>query len=180
MTDAGVITGVVLGPATTDARDLADARWCGRQDVTATPWTGADLPPAHRRGGRQRGPTGPIWPCSGVGRPDPGPYLADRGLRGTGWAAHWQADSGVEVLTHASYAGPPAAADRRWQAAARQVVATVTAHLEADFARAFPGAKTRWGLLVRVAAKLLACNLGRWLNRLFDRPAFAFATRFSW
>jgi hypothetical protein len=180
VTDEGAISGFVLGPANTDARYLADALWCWRQDPTATPWTGATLPPAHRRGGQRRGPTGRIWPRTGVGAPDPGPYLSDRGLRGTAWATHWQAAYGVEVLTHASYTGPTAAADRRWHAAARQVVETVNAHLTADFGLAFPGARTRGGLLARIAAKRLAFNLGLCLNRLFGRPAFALATLFSW
>lgn len=176
VTDTGAVSGFVLGPANTDARYLADALWCWRADPAATPWTAADLPAAHRRGGRHVGPTGRIGPRGGVGAFDRGPYLADRGLRGAGWAAHWRAEYGVTVLTHASYAGPAATADRRWHAAARQVVETVNQHLTDDFALAFPGAKTRWGLLGRLAAKLLAFNIGLWLNRLVHRPPFAFAT----
>ena len=60
------------------------------------------------------------------------------------------------------------------------MVETVNQHLEADFALAFPGAKSRQGLLARVATKLLAFNLGHWLNRCLGRPAFACATLFSW
>ena len=43
---------------------------------------------------------------------------------------------------------------------------------------AFPGARTTWGLLTRVAAKRLALNRGIWLTRRFGRPDFAFATLF--
>ena len=180
VTDDGVITGFILGPANTDARYLADALWCWRQDVGARPWTATDLPAAHRRGGQHRGPTGRIWPCSGVGRADPGPYLADRGLRGEAWTAHWQTDYGVAVLTHASYSGPTARADRRWHAAARQVIETVNTHLDDVFGLKATRAKTCWGLLTRIAAKLLAFNLGHCLNRWYGRPDFAFATLFSW
>ena len=36
--------------------------------------------------------------------------------------------------------------------------------LEDVFALPFPKAKTVWGFLTRIAAKLLAFNLGVWLN----------------
>lgn len=180
VTDDGAITGFVLGPATTADHYLADALWCWRHDPTATPWTGRELPPTHQRGGTRRGPTGRIWPAAAVGAPDPGPSMADRGFRGADWSAHWQHDYGVAVLTHASSTGPTAPADRRRHAAARQVIETVNGHLEHDFGLPFPGAATLWGLLTRIAAKLLAFNLGLALNRLFGRPDFAFATLFSW
>jgi hypothetical protein len=43
----------------------------------------------------------------------------------------------------------------------------------------FPGARSAWGLLTRVAAKVAALNLGIWLNRLFGRPDLALATLFT-
>lgn len=175
-TDSGAVTGFVVGPANTDDRFLADALLCWRGDPWATPWTAADLPPSHHRGGRRVGPTGPIWPRGAAGHFDAGPYLADRGFRGRRWAAHWQADYGGTVLTHASYTGATAPADRRAHAAARQLIETLNAHLCADLTLAFPDAHTRQGLLTRLAAKLLALNCGLWLNRLHHRPALALPT----
>lgn len=58
------------------------------------------------------------------------------------------------------------------------MIETVNEHLEHVFGLPFPGARSRWGLRARIAAKLLAFNLGLWLNRLFGRPPFAFATLF--
>ncbi|MBM3943118.1 MAG: hypothetical protein FJ316_09395 [SAR202 cluster bacterium] len=68
---------------------------------------------------------------------------------------------------------------RKQHASRRQVVETINGHLEQVFGLAFPGARSTWGLLTRVAAKLAALNLGLWLNRYFGRPDFAFATLFS-
>lgn len=180
VSERGLITGFALGPANTDARYLADAVWCWRRDPTATPGSADCLPPSHATAGRRVGPTGPIWPRVAAGMPSQDPVLADRGFRGTIWQAHWAADYGVTVLPPASYQGPTAAADRRWHAAARQVVETVNALLEAVCALPFPGAKTRAGLLARIAAKLLAVNLGVHLNRAAGRRPFALATLLTW
>ena len=40
----------------------------------------------------------------------------------------------------------------------------------------YPGAHSTWGLLMRVAAKVVAYNVGMMINRLLGRPDFAFAT----
>ena len=45
-----------------------------------------------------------------------------------------------------------------------------------SFGLKYPGAHSTWGLLMRVAAKVAAYNLGIMLNRLLERPDFAFAT----
>lgn len=174
----GLVTGFILGPADTEGHWLAEALLCWRADPRATPWGPEDPPPSHRRGGRYVGPTGPLWPRGGAGRPGPHPdlYIADGGFRGAAWAAHWRRDYAANVLTPQSYRGPAAAAARRQHAGWRQVVETLNEHLTHRFGLPFPGARTRRGLLTRVAAKLLALNLGIWLNRHFGRPAFAFAT----
>ena len=39
----------------------------------------------------------------------------------------------------------------------------------------YPGAHSTWGLLMRVAAKVVAYNVGMMINRLLGRPDFAFA-----
>jgi hypothetical protein len=73
-----------------------------------------------------------------------------------------------------------AARVRRWQQARwRQVVETVNAQLTEVLGPPFPGARSPWGLLTRVAAKVAARNLGIWLNRCFGRPDLALATLFS-
>jgi hypothetical protein len=178
VTREGVITGFLLAPASTEDRWVADAFWCWRASPTAAPCQPAALPPSHRRGGGYVGPTGPRWPRQGVGAAHAGPYVADRGFRGAWWLTHWQQHYGACVLTPDRTAGP-AAHGRRWQQARwRQIVETVNAQLTDVFGRPFPGARSAWGLLTRVAAKLAALNLGIWLNRLFGRPDLALATLF--
>ena len=56
---------------------------------------------------------------------------------------------------------------------------TVNGRLEGTFYLYFLRARTTWGLLSRVAAKVCALNLGIRLNRGFCRDGLAFATLFS-
>jgi hypothetical protein len=66
----------------------------------------------------------------------------------------------------------------REQRSRRQLIETVNAGLVEGLHLAFPRARTPWGLLTRVAAKLVSFNLAIWLNRLFGRPELAVATLF--
>jgi hypothetical protein len=101
------------------------------------------------------------------------PILSDGGFRGDDWLAHWATASGAQVCPL-----PKAAprAERRWLSSARQVVETTFANLTESFGLKYPGAHSTWGLLMRVAAKVAASNLGMMINRLLGRPDFAFAT----
>lgn len=176
----GPITGFVLGPASTNIRWMADAFLCWRVDPYAKPWGLEDLPPSNKRtSSNYVGPKGPIWPMEGVGSISGGPYVADDGFGGPVWTDHWAADYKARVLTCEGYRGEgiEAAKERhhRW----RHVIETVNGHLEAAFHLLFPLARGRWGLLARVAAKLVAFNLAILINRLFGRPDFAVATLFS-
>ena len=101
------------------------------------------------------------------------PILSDGGFRGDDWLAHWAKAYGAQVCP-LSKAAPRG--ERRWLSAARQVVETTFAHLTESFGRKYPGAHSTWGLLMRVAAKVAAYNLGMMINRLLGRPDFAFAT----
>ncbi len=44
---------------------------------------------------------------------------------------------------------------------------------------AFPRARTYWGLLTRLAAKVAAFSVSRYLNHLHAQPPFAFVTPFA-
>ena len=101
------------------------------------------------------------------------PILSDGGFRGDDWLAHWAKAYGAQVCPL-----PQAAprAERRWWSSARQVVETTFANLTESFGLKYPGAHSTWGLLMRVAAKVAAYNLGMMINRLLGRPDFAFAT----
>jgi hypothetical protein len=177
-TPAGVVTGFVAGPANTEGRWLADALCCWRADPAAFPWDQDDLPPSHHRGGRVQGPTGPIWPRDGAGRASPAPYLADNGFRGVGWSTHWRIDYAARILTADTYPGDAAPQARRQHHGWRQIIETVNGILEQTLHLHFPGARSFWGLRARLAAKLLALNLGIWLNTLFERDPLALDTLF--
>ena len=178
VTPTGVMTGFLRAPASTEDRWVGEAFWCWRASPTAEPWGPAAFPPSHRRGGGYVGPTGPRWPRQGGGAASAGPYVADRGFPGAWWQAHGQQAYGACVLTPDGSSGR-AARGRRWQHASwRQVVETVNAQLTEVFGLPFPGARSPWGLLTRVAAKVAALNLGIWLNRLFGRHDLALATLF--
>ena len=177
-TPSGVVTGFTAGPAATEGRWLADALLCWRADPTATPWDADDPPPSHRKGGGFRGPTGPRWPRDGAGAPSPGPYVADDGFFGAAWAAHWAADYRAVVLTAAAYRGDEAARARRQHRGWRHAIETVNGWLERAFHLHYPGARSWWGLRTRLAAKLLALNLGLWLNAALGRDPLALESLF--
>lgn len=180
VTDTGVISGFMLAPASTEDRWLAEAFLCWRVNPEAQPLTPKELPSPYRHNGKRYvGPTGPVWLRSGAGAVSPGPYITDNGFFGAWWQAHWQQDYGAAVLTPQHYQGDQARELRRQHSSWRQIVETINEHLEHVFGLHFPQARSKWGLLTRVAAKLTALNLGIWLNRLFGRPDLAFATLFS-
>ena len=179
-TPEGAFTGFALAPASTEERWVADAFLCWRADELAYPLDVDDLPSPYRSNGRRYvGPTGPLWPRSGAGAPSGVPYIADNGFFGSWWQRHWREDYGAVVFTTKNYSGADASSSKRQHSSRKQIVETVNAHLEMDFGLHFPGARSKWGLLTRIAAKIAAMNLGIWLNRRFHRPSLALGTLFN-
>ena len=180
----GLITGFVVGPASTEERWLAEALLRWRASPTAPAPQAADLEPILGARGPKRGPrvgpTGPVGLASGVGQATAAGYIADLGFAGEHWEGHWQADYGAAVLTQAAYDGQAAeAALDRWLHRLRQVVEQVNQGLTAMVGLAFPRARTYWGLLTRLAAKVAAFNVSLYLNHLYERATFAFVTPFA-
>src|SRR5450759_1925140 len=67
VTPEGIITGFILGPASTNIRWLAEDLLCWRIDPQGEPWKAEDLPPSNKRtGSNYVGPRGPIWTRGGV------------------------------------------------------------------------------------------------------------------
>jgi hypothetical protein len=62
---------------------------------------------------------------------------------------------------------------------ARQVIKTVGMWLCDRFGLKRPWARSYWGLLTRIAAKVAAFNLGVYVNQLYQRPTFAFFDPFA-
>ena len=184
---SGCLSGFVYGPADTEERWLADALFRWRHDPSAPPPTAADLAtvlgPAHRQGGQRRGPTGPLAGRAGVGQACTGPYLGDLGFRGAAWGQHWARDYGAVVLTKADYAPRPSPAAQRqarhWFSGLRQQVETSFAWLESRFGLWYPRARSTWGLLTRLAAKIAAFNVAVAFNHQVGRPPFAFVDVFA-
>jgi len=175
------ITGFVVGPGNTEERWLADALFRWRCDASAPPPTAVELAPAlgssHRAGAQRLGPTGPLGPRWGAGKPADCPYLGDLGYRGKRWVTHWSQDYASQVLTKADYdrlPNPTRRQKRRWFSGQRQVVETVFDWLEDRFGLLCPRARTAWGVLTRLSAKVAALNLAVHINYLYDRQPFAF------
>jgi hypothetical protein len=174
----GVITGFVAGPASTEGRWLLDALLTWRADPAARPWEVADIPNPQQRSRGYVGPTGPRWWSGTVGAYSATPYITDDGFTGNTWVGHWHAELGATVFTCQQY-GKRAApilvgSHHRW----RQVIETANAILDSALHRAFPLAKTPWGLITRLTAKCCAYNVGIWVNRLLGRPDLAIDTLF--
>jgi hypothetical protein len=115
-------------------------------------------------------PTDWVGPTQGCGTNRQCLMIADPGFAGQFWLAHWANDYAVQVVTL------PSEADHPWFSALRQVVETAFANLCDSFGLKYPGARTTWGLITRIAAKLAAYAVGIDINRTLGRPDFAFAT----
>lgn len=173
----GVISGFVVGPASTNERWLAECLYRWRLDPWAPQPESEEL--AAVLGRRHRhdriGPTGPIRGRQAVGMPTTPYVLADAGFVGQLWQTHWQQCYGMRLVTHADADLTPAARAvlRPRYAAARQLIETVHSILLGVFGLAYPRARSGWGLLVRLAAKVAAFNLAVYLNYLFGRPTLS-------
>lgn len=174
----GLITGFVFGPANTEERWLAEALLRWRAFPQAQPPRIEDLqdvlPRDHPNRGKRRGPSGPLLPATGVGHATAPGYLADLGFQGQVWQAHWYLDYQAVVLTQNLFDGQvdEAKLDRQLHSL-RQVVEDVNALLTGLLGLCFPRARTLWGLLTRLAAKVAACNILRFVNHLYARDPFA-------
>jgi hypothetical protein len=177
VTDDGAVTGFTVGPAATEDRWMAEHFLCWRADPSAAPWTPRDVPPSHNR--RPRGPTGCMWGRNSAGTANAHRYIADRGFTGYVWGQHWLWDYQALVMTRDDYPPQIKAVTQREHCSWRQVIETINDHLTEVLHLKLPGARSIWGLLTRLAAKLLAINLGLMLNRMWGRADFAFATLFS-
>jgi hypothetical protein len=177
----GAILGFVIGSASTEERWLAEALLRWRCQPTAAAPTAEELEPvlgkSKERGGKRQGPTGPIRGRLAAGRPHSGVYVADRGLRGKEWTRHWREHYGASVLTRADYEAEPCPHKReragQWLSRLRQVVETVHELLQEVLGLSFPKARTPWGVLTRLAAKVAAFNAALLINHLFARPRFS-------
>lgn len=187
VTPAGLMSGWTLGPAATEERWVADALLRWRVDPQAAAPTLAELAAplfGHDHPTRPRlGPTGPIGPATSVGQGHDAPLLADLGFTGARWQAHWHQDYHTTVVTKAIYDtvtdGDERRALKRMFNGARQVIETVGTWLCDRFGLKRPRARSSWGLLTRMAAKVAAFNLGVYMNHLYDRPTFAFFDPFA-
>jgi hypothetical protein len=177
----GAFTGFVCGPASCGERWLLETLLRWRCSPTAPAPTAAELAPllgpSHRAGGGRRGPTGRLAPRVGVGVPAQRPELSDQGFAGAAWEPHWATAYGATVLHKGHYRSLPPAERHAWAywlSGRRQQVETAFHWLTDTFGLKFPRARTDWGLFTRLAAKLVAFNLGVTLNYGYDRPPFAF------
>jgi hypothetical protein len=171
----GSITGFILAPAKTSDRWPAEYLFCYRNNPAGIPAHLEDLPPSH--GKKRVGPGGTIWPKQGIGTWSPWMYLADRGFTGQWWSQHWENDYKCMVLTPDSYGNMDKMG--HIHSSSRQIIEDVNEHLSDDLGLNHVGARTDKGLLARIAAKLVAFNLGARLNVLYGRNTFALSTLFS-
>jgi len=180
----GFMTGWVVGAASTSEHWLAEALFTWRRWPRAAPPTAEQLAsvlgPAHRHAGQRFGPRGPIRGRFSAGQPSAGPSLADLGLRGHAWRAHWRHDLDATVLLKSDVgAGPEQARATRWFARHRQQIETVFNALQDVLRLKFPRARTFWGLLTRLAAKVSAYNVAVAFNHLWHRPIHALPSPFA-
>ena len=175
----GVITGFLLSPASTEDHRAAEAFLCWRANPLDAPLTPDEMP-RRRNGKLHAGPNGPQCPRYGPGEASGAAcYLGDNGFSGQDWQPRRAEDCGAEALAPRNYSGETGEHRRRWLRSQLQVIESVNGVLTGVFHLGFPRARSRGGLLTRLAAKVPAFNLGLWLNRHFGRPDLSFAALFS-
>jgi hypothetical protein len=179
--DQGTIDGCVIGPAATSEYWLAEAvlRW--RVDPTAPTPTPQELAPrlgpTHLKGGLRVGPPGPLGPRLAAGAPSTLPIQADLGFTGRHWRRHWRTAYGTPVLTKADFDHLADPVERRRAKlgfnSRRQDLETVFSTLTDHLGITFPRARSKWGVWLRLVAKVAAYNLAVYVNYLFHRPTFS-------
>jgi hypothetical protein len=185
--DQGTIDGCVVGPAATSEYWLAEALLRWRRDPAAPAPTPRELAPilgpTHLKGGRRVGPTGPRGPRLAAGAPAALPIQAELGFDGRLWRRHWRAAYGTPVLTTADFDGLTDPAERRRATrdfnSRRQDVETVFSTLTDRLAIKFPRARSKWGVWLRLLAKVAAYNLAVYVNYLCRRPTFSLFSPFD-
>jgi hypothetical protein len=184
----GQVTGFVFGPANTEERWLAEAllRWrCDPSQPAPTAQQLVEVLGKTRHNGKHWvGPTGPML-AAGVGEAEGGLYLGDLGFAGRVWGQHWLEDYGALVQTKADYdqlaystpdreaASRERRQGRRQLSSLRQVIETVNSCLDSVLGLKFPRARSLWGLLARLGAKVAALNLAIHINLMTNRPTFS-------
>lgn len=105
-------------------------------------------------------------------------YWADKGFYSRAWQAQWREFDGVEVRAepHRRHKGGWPADYAYLAHKLRQLIEVVNAQLAEQFRLEQTRAKTLWGLVTRVEAKLTAHTFGVYLNVLLGRPALALKT----
>lgn len=168
----GLIHGFTSGPANTEERFLFETLLRFRHNAEAEQPTADDLlsilGPSHRKGGKRKGPSGPLGPCFGAGIAQPNEIIfGDDGFAGQDWQAHWQTDFEIQIMNHkqAEQAGWGA-----WFSRKRQVVESVFSRLHGFFQLERPRTKSLLGWWIRLAAKIAAHNVLIILNALFQKP----------
>jgi hypothetical protein len=180
VTASGVITGWLIGHGNVNERWLLEAFLSMR---SGQPQLVGPAPSPHAsRAERATPPVGHIGAFQAVGVGRARPYLADRGFNSRRWRQHWAAAYHATVISIPPRHDPEAVdwsrADCRWLASHRQIIDTTFAFLSTVFGFQHPGARSRWGLYTRLAAKVAAFLLGMFLNRLLGRPPHALHTLF--
>lgn len=97
------------------------------------------------------------------------PYVADDGFFGQAWQHHWCEDHHADVITCRGLPGETPRIVIRQHRRRRLRIETVNAILDSALHIKFPKAKTYWGLLTLVAAKIATYNVARWVNHQLGR-----------
>jgi hypothetical protein len=113
-----------------------------------------------------------------VGEPSDHDFIADLGFQGKAWIKHWREHYQAALQTRAQYRDlNPIKARQlacRFLARLRQITENTNNYLTAALGLRYPRARTPWGLLTRIAAKVAAYDVAIYINYLTHRPTFSF------
>ena len=164
------VSGFAVCRADTEERWLAESTLRWRTDPglpqPSDEQMQAILGPSHDRGGGRTGPQAAIWPRGGAGINRGCCWVTDQGYAGHAWRRRWWQHYRTRVITGEGLS-PEASREHRSR---RQSVEQVFSTLFEHFGLAYPRAKTLWGAMARLSAKVAAYDIAVLINYQLNRP----------
>jgi hypothetical protein len=166
----GAISGFMACRADTEERWLAEGEMRWRADPglpqPSDEEMQAILGPSHGKSGVRTGPQARLWPREGAGINRGCVWVTDQGYAGKEWQEHWWERYRTRLVTGKGLSPQASTQHRRLRMAVERVFGVLFEH----FGLAYPKARTLWGAMARISAKIAAFNMTVYINCLLGRP----------
>lgn len=170
---ASLITGLVIAPANTDERFLAESLLRFRRDPNALVPSGPEMDLELGLGTRHSSVSGKIGitgtiVTAGVGFESKELKIGDLGFRGKKWKDFWKKEYGINFMIPSDFNKLPEKTKtfrKKQLSSLRQMVETNHKYLEDDLSMWYPKSKSYGGTVARIGAKYLMGNICIGINK---------------